>query len=386
MPNTLRLYSSSTLGAGKTATVQDRLDRLEDKDVRRALHSRQRKPGRFVDIAESDGSDGSADDSHSENFSKEGQGDASPRGPVVVVDSLSATMKKQEMLAPTVGSALKRNADGSIAKARIVKKKGKGTRVRLFSLYFWCDRDMADLKTILQRWKRAPPTTLPSDDSESSFDSSDSEHDASEAERDAAGSDRSEPLEADDTSEASTGVSDGESSQDAGLASLPRRSGGFKQWAVTQLSAVKDYVAPVQDPLSPEENVQQEQSLPRKKRKIDNSTPTEMRGPLGEDISLPSTSFAEHLKSLGQSAEARKKVVLVTRPPEIENARLLLPIVTEEQPIMEAVFLNTAVVICGETGSGKTTQVPQFLFEAGFGSPESGMLHTELPFRLPALI
>jgi len=100
----------------------------------------------------------------------------------------------------------------------------------------------------------------------------------------------------------------------------------------------------------------------------------EMRGPLGEDVTLPSTSFAEHLKRPGSWMEARRKVVVVTRPPEVGDARFLLPIVTEEQPIMEAILLNPVVVICGETGSGKTTQVPQFLFEAGFGSPESGTL------------
>ena len=251
---------------------------------------------------------------------------------------------------------------------------------------------MTDLKTILQRWKRVPPTTtLPSDGSESSFDSSDSENDTSEAEGDTADSDRSEPLEADGISEAQSDVSDEESSRevDSSLVTVPRRSGGFKQWAVTQLSAVKDYVAPVHEdfihPRPPEENAQREPSPPKKRRKIDTSAPTEMRGPLGEDINLPSTSFAQHLKSIEQSAETKRKIVLVTRPPEIENARLLLPIVTEEQPIMEAVLLNTVVVICGETGSGKTTQVPQFLFEAGFGSPENGTLHTEL-FLLPAFI
>ena len=52
---------------------------------------------------------------------------------------------------------------------------------------------------------------------------------------------------------------------------------------------------------------------------------------------------------------------------------MYLPIMAEEQSIIEAIRLNSAVVICGETGSGKTTQVPQMLYEAGFGFPGSGM-------------
>lgn len=33
---------------------------------------------------------------------------------------------------------------------------------------------------------------------------------------------------------------------------------------------------------------------------------------------------------------------------------------------MEAIAEHPVVVLCGETGSGKTTQVPQFLYEAGY--------------------
>lgn len=67
-----------------------------------------------------------------------------------------------------------------------------------------------------------------------------------------------------------------------------------------------------------------------------------------------------------------RRHIVVERPDHIEESRMRLPILAEEQGIMETILLNPVVVICGETGSGKTTQVPQFLYEAGFGSPGSG--------------
>uniref|UniRef100_A0A8C8XEJ7 DEAH-box helicase 37 n=1 Tax=Panthera leo TaxID=9689 RepID=A0A8C8XEJ7_PANLE len=56
----------------------------------------------------------------------------------------------------------------------------------------------------------------------------------------------------------------------------------------------------------------------------------------------------------------------VDRSPEVQEERLKLPILAEEQVIMEAVAEHPIVIVCGETGSGKTTQVPQFLYEAGY--------------------
>lgn len=58
--------------------------------------------------------------------------------------------------------------------------------------------------------------------------------------------------------------------------------------------------------------------------------------------------------------------VQVVRNPEVEKARLQLPIIGEEQRIMEKIRYNDIVIVSGETGSGKTTQIPQFLYEAGY--------------------
>lgn len=49
----------------------------------------------------------------------------------------------------------------------------------------------------------------------------------------------------------------------------------------------------------------------------------------------------------------------VSRPKELEVKRKDLPIVMMEQEIREAINENISVIICGETGCGKTTQVPQ---------------------------
>lgn len=56
----------------------------------------------------------------------------------------------------------------------------------------------------------------------------------------------------------------------------------------------------------------------------------------------------------------------VSRNEKIQESRLKLPILGEEQTIMEAIRENSIVLLAGETGSGKTTQVPQFLYEAGY--------------------
>ncbi|KAG7263929.1 hypothetical protein CRUP_029269 [Coryphaenoides rupestris] len=74
----------------------------------------------------------------------------------------------------------------------------------------------------------------------------------------------------------------------------------------------------------------------------------------------------------------------VFRLPAIQEARLRLPVLAEEQVIMEAVRENPCIVLCGETGSGKTTQMPQFLYEAGYASG-AGIVGITEPRRVAAV-
>lgn len=56
----------------------------------------------------------------------------------------------------------------------------------------------------------------------------------------------------------------------------------------------------------------------------------------------------------------------VSRDPAIQILRDRLPVCHEEQSIVEAIKYFPVVIVSGETGSGKTTQIPQFLYESGF--------------------
>jgi ATP-dependent RNA helicase DHX37/DHR1 len=118
------------------------LEKTEDKEVRRAIYSRQKRGGHLADTAESDGDDEVGDDAqdvHSEGDTiQDYEGTSSRDQVVVVIDSTSTPTQKQDVPASiVVGGALQRNADGSIAKPRIMKKKG--TSVRHVSPFLWCN-------------------------------------------------------------------------------------------------------------------------------------------------------------------------------------------------------------------------------------------------------
>ncbi|RDX56057.1 P-loop containing nucleoside triphosphate hydrolase protein [Lentinus brumalis] len=395
----LFLQSSATLGTGKAFTHQERLDQLEHRDVRRVMDgragaSKRRRRGNTFATAATDSEDNGAN--FGSDLDEPGmdvdpiaapdtEGERAEEGssrskPVIIVDSGFSTSvqhsgEEDEPMLPStaaVGSALKRDADGHVAAPRISKRKPKAQ------------------KTAFTSWKDRRPNAkagAAGEDSESSFDSSDSAYDSDEQDADSDADSGAESEQSGSHEREASADEEAPLEQEAGT---KRKRLGFKEWAMKQLSAAKGYVAPPPDEDDTMRPTQTDNAPPPpKKRKVEHEDgPREMRGPLGEDLQLPKTSFAQQIQDGAKTASKPRKAVTVTRPPDVEEARLLLPIVSEEQPIMEAILLNSVVIICGETGSGKTTQVPQFLYEAGFGSPGSdnpGMIGVTQPRRVAAM-
>lgn len=83
-----------------------------------------------------------------------------------------------------------------------------------------------------------------------------------------------------------------------------------------------------------------------------------------------STKHKPHL-NIPERPVLKQFVVRVNRREDIQRVREELPIIGMEQEIVETITYNDISIVCGATGCGKTTQVPQFLYEAGYGHPDA---------------
>lgn len=72
------------------------------------------------------------------------------------------------------------------------------------------------------------------------------------------------------------------------------------------------------------------------------------------------------------------------RRQKIEQQRRSLPIASVEKRLVEEVRKNDILIIVGETGSGKTTQLPQYLYNGGF-CRDGGSIGITQPRRVAAV-
>jgi ATP-dependent RNA helicase DDX35 len=76
------------------------------------------------------------------------------------------------------------------------------------------------------------------------------------------------------------------------------------------------------------------------------------------------------------------EVVLI---PELYKPAALLPIAQLKDALLYTIETYPVTIVVGETGSGKTTQIPQFLHKAGWTSDGSVIAVTQVRFANPML-
>ncbi|XP_028979712.1 pre-mRNA-splicing factor ATP-dependent RNA helicase PRP16 isoform X2 [Esox lucius] len=102
--------------------------------------------------------------------------------------------------------------------------------------------------------------------------------------------------------------------------------------------------------------------------------------PVGEDGKVDyrtEQKFADHMKDKSEASSefAKKKTLL--------EQRQYLPIFAVRQQLLNIIRDNSIVIVVGETGSGKTTQLTQYLHEDGYTS--YGMVGCTQPRRVAAM-
>ncbi|GJP82722.1 hypothetical protein CLOP_g12969 [Closterium sp. NIES-67] len=97
----------------------------------------------------------------------------------------------------------------------------------------------------------------------------------------------------------------------------------------------------------------------------------------GEVDYKDNVKFADHMKGTGGAASDFAKTK------SIAEQRMYLPIYSVRDELLQVIRENQIVVVVGETGSGKTTQMTQYLHEAGYTT--YGMVGCTQPRRVAAM-
>lgn len=94
------------------------------------------------------------------------------------------------------------------------------------------------------------------------------------------------------------------------------------------------------------------------------------------------SQFIQFDSSGNTNSNSLDEVPVESNKPSIVEGRKLLPVYRYRQQFLELVKQHQILVVVGETGSGKTTQLPQYLYEEGYCT--QGMVGCTQPRRVAA--
>ena len=101
------------------------------------------------------------------------------------------------------------------------------------------------------------------------------------------------------------------------------------------------------------------------------------KGGARHDLTITLDSIEKHINTSIHIKNNRRE--RLPSPGEIPS----LPIWSKKTAIIQAIKSNPVVIVSGETGSGKTTQIPKFCLEAGRGI--EGLIGCTQPRRIAAI-
>lgn len=101
-----------------------------------------------------------------------------------------------------------------------------------------------------------------------------------------------------------------------------------------------------------------------------------------DNVKKGKDAFAE-VDKVGEPQRTAKKEAAKTAKEQLQETRKRLPVYAYRTEFLEAVADNQVLVVVGETGSGKTTQLPQYLHEVGYS--KVGVIGCTQPRRVAAM-
>ncbi|GKY95488.1 hypothetical protein MPSEU_000510400 [Mayamaea pseudoterrestris] len=102
----------------------------------------------------------------------------------------------------------------------------------------------------------------------------------------------------------------------------------------------------------------------------------------GEVDYKKSSGYAAHLKRKKEDGQ-EQKVSAFSKSKTMQQQREFLPVYSVREELLQVIRENNVVVIVGETGSGKTTQLTQYLMEEGYC--DFGIVGCTQPRRVAAM-